>query len=55
MNNLMSLHYIVKFIMEAFGLDPELKSTMKSEVWEANAGASIRVAKLEPPRMTFRS
>ena len=40
--------------MEAVGLDPDLKSTLKSEVWEDNAGALI-LAKLEPPRTTLRS
>ena len=54
MKDLIPLQRIVKTIMEAVGLDPDLKSTMKSEVWEDNAGALI-LAKLEPPRMTLRS
>ena len=54
MKDLIPLQRIVKTIMEAVGIDPDLKSTMKSEVWEDNAGALI-LAKLEPPRMTLRS
>ena len=54
MKDLIPLQRIVKTILKAVGLDPDLKATMKSEVWEDNAGALI-LAKLELPRMTLRS
>ena len=54
MKDLIPLQRIVKTVIEAVGLDPEIQSTLKSEVWEDNAGALI-LAKLEPPRMTLRS
>ena len=54
MKDLIPLQHIVKNIIKAVRLDPEILSTMKVEVWEDNAGALI-LAKLEPPRMTLRS
>ena len=54
MKDLIPLQRIVKTIMEAVGLDPDLKSTMKSEVWGDNRRALI-LAKLEPHRMMLCS
>ena len=54
MKDLIPLQRIVQTIIEAVGLDPEIRATLKSEVWEDNAGALL-LAKLEPPRMTLRS
>ena len=51
---LIPLQRIVQTIIKAVCLDPDIQPTLKSEVWEDNAGALI-LAKLEPPRMTLRS
>jgi hypothetical protein len=54
MKDLIPLKRIVKAVCVGLNLDSDLIATIKSNVWEDNAGA-LALAKLEPPRMTPRS
>ena len=54
MKELLPLQRIVLEICHNLKVDLDKIATIKSELWEDNAGA-LALAKLEPPRMTPRS
>jgi hypothetical protein len=54
MKDLIPLQRIVIEVCKCLNLNPTKVATIKSSVWEDNAGA-LTLARLEPPRMTPRS
>ena len=54
MKDLIPLQRIVIEVCKGLNLNPTKVATIKSSVWEDNAGA-LTLARLEPPRMTPRS
>ena len=54
MKDLIPLQRIVKAVCTGLELEADLIATIKSHMWEDNAGA-LDLARLEPPRMTPRS
>ena len=54
MKDLIPLQRIVKAVAEGIRIDSDIRASIKSHVWEDNAGA-LTLARLEPPRITPRS